>query len=175
MSATQNRLASACLSQTPRFGRINLGVDHPREACGVWAPGEPVANLAHHGLSALRHRGQTSAGMAGAERRGMLVYREMGLVRSVIDEATLAKLQEQLASGIALAHGGNLTNTAALAGRRIPQESLPSRPAQGLCSASFTGGHPIPTPDAALADLRPSTTAQPPTFPLPNPEPEVAR
>jgi hypothetical protein len=35
VSAPQNRLASACLSQTPRFGRINLGVDHPREACGV--------------------------------------------------------------------------------------------------------------------------------------------
>ena len=81
VSATQNRLASACRSQTPRFGRINLGVDHPREACGVWAPGEPVANLAYHGLYALGHRGQNSAGLAGAGSRGMLVCREMGLVR----------------------------------------------------------------------------------------------
>ena len=82
MSATQNRLASACRSQTPRFGRINLGVDHPHEACGVWAaPGEPVANLAYHGLYALGHRGQNSAGMAGARSRGIFVCREMGLVR----------------------------------------------------------------------------------------------
>jgi transposase len=52
-SAAQNRLASACLSQTTRFGRISLGVDHPHEACGVWTPGEPVANLVCYGLDAL--------------------------------------------------------------------------------------------------------------------------
>jgi hypothetical protein len=78
VSATQNRIASACLSQTPRFGRINLGVDHPREACSVWAPGEPVANLGYNGLYALQHCGQESASMAVADGRGMLVYREMG-------------------------------------------------------------------------------------------------
>jgi amidophosphoribosyltransferase len=48
---------------------------------GVWAPGEPVANLEYNGLYALRHRGQESAGMAVADGRGMFVYREMGLVR----------------------------------------------------------------------------------------------
>ena len=93
----------------------------------------------------------------------------------MFDETTLAKLQEHLASGIALAHNGDLTNVAALAGHLIPQEPPPGWRAQGLCSASFTGGPPIPMPDAALADLRPSATAQPPTLPLPNPEPEVAR
>jgi hypothetical protein len=46
------------------------------------------------------------------------------------------------------------------------------RPAQGLCPACFTGSYLIPTPDA---DLWPSATTQPPTLPLPNPEPEVSR
>ena len=144
VSAAQNRLASACLSQTPRFRRISLGVDHPRKVCGVfggWAPGGPVANLVFYGLYAPQHRGQESAGMAVADGCGMLVYREMWLVSQVFDEATLAALQGRLAIGhtrdsttcvwgnaqpafttnaasweIVVAHIGNLTNTAALAG-----------------------------------------------------------
>jgi amidophosphoribosyltransferase len=122
-----------------------LDADHPREACGVfgvWAPGEQVANLVFYGLYALQHRGQESAGMAVADGRGVLVYRDMGLVSQVFDEPTLATLQGHLAightrysttggshwenaqpafktnaagGGIALAHNGNLTNTAALA------------------------------------------------------------
>ena len=122
-----------------------LDADHPREACGVfgvWAPGEQVANLVFYGLYALQHRGQESAGMAVADGRGVLVFKEMGLVSQVFDEATLATLQGHLAightrysttggsrwenaqpafktnaagGGIALAHNGNLTNTAVLA------------------------------------------------------------
>jgi amidophosphoribosyltransferase len=122
-----------------------LDADHPREACGVfgvWAPGEQVANLVFYGLYALQHRGQESAGMAVADGRGVLVYKEMGLVSQVFDEPTLATLQGHLAightrysttgasrwenaqpafktnatgGGLALAHNGNLTNTAALA------------------------------------------------------------
>ena len=42
-------------------------------------------------------------------------------------------------------------------------------PARGLCTAWFTGGDPIPMPDAAVADLRPSAATQPTTLPLPNP------
>jgi hypothetical protein len=42
-------------------------------------------------------------------------------------------------------------------------------PAQGLYPACFTERYPIPTPDAAVADLRRSATTQPPTLPLPNP------
>jgi hypothetical protein len=45
----------------------------------------------------------------------------------------------------------------------------------GLCTACFTGTHPIPTHAAAGPDLRPSATTQPPTLPLPDPEPEVTR
>jgi hypothetical protein len=42
-------------------------------------------------------------------------------------------------------------------------------PTQGLCMTWFTGSYPIPTPDAAGADLRPSAATQPATLPLPNP------
>jgi hypothetical protein len=44
-----------------------------------------------------------------------------------------------------------------------------------LRRAWVTGSYPIPAPDTATATLRPFVTTQPPTLPLPNPEPEVAR
>ena len=42
-------------------------------------------------------------------------------------------------------------------------------PDRGLCTACFTGRYPIPMPDAAGPDLRPSIVTQPSTLPLPNP------
>jgi amidophosphoribosyltransferase len=136
-----------------------LDTDQPREACGVfgvWAPGERVANLVFYGLYALQHRGQESAGMAVADGRGMLVYKDMGLVSQVFDETTLQTLQGHLAightrysttgssrwenaqpafktnaagGGLALAHNGNLTNTADLVerlGLRVPSRAAAS-------------------------------------------------
>jgi amidophosphoribosyltransferase len=134
-----------------------LDADHPREACGVfgvWAPGERVANLVYYGLYALQHRGQESAGMAVADGGSLLVYKDMGLVSQVFDETTLETLQGHLAightrysttgssrwenaqpafktnaagGGLAIAHNGNLTNTAALAaqlgGARTPSRA----------------------------------------------------
>jgi hypothetical protein len=86
------------------------------------------------------------------------------------------------------AHHGNLTNTAALAGHLIPQESLPGWPAQPQATSDTdVTAEPLAreadlSPEQAIARtmprleaLRPSATAQPPTFLLPNPEPEVAR
>ena len=104
---------------------------------GVWAPGEEVAKLTYFGLYALQHRGQESAGIAVSNGRQTLVYKDMGLVSQVFDEATLASLKGGLAIGhcrysttgssvwqnaqptfrptatgsVALAHNGNLTNT----------------------------------------------------------------
>ncbi len=118
----------------------------PQDACGVfgvWAPGEEVAKLTYFGLYALQHRGQESAGIAVGNGRQILVYKDMGLVSQVFDEATLASLQGHLAIGhsrysttgssvwrnaqptfratpagsLALAHNGNLTNTGELAVR----------------------------------------------------------
>ncbi|MDR0959860.1 MAG: amidophosphoribosyltransferase [Propionibacteriaceae bacterium] len=118
--------------------------DEPRDECGVFAvfaPGEDVAKLTYFGLYALQHRGQESAGMAVSNGERIMVVKDMGLVSQVFDEPTLTSLQGYLAightrysttgasvwdnaqptfrstdeGGIALAHNGNLTNTAELA------------------------------------------------------------
>ena len=119
----------------------------PKDACGVfgvWAPGEDVAKLTYFGLYALQHRGQEAAGMAVSDGMSVVVYKELGLVAQVFDEATLSALNGHLAighcrysttgsctwenaqpsyrpstsgGGIALGHNGNLTNTAELASK----------------------------------------------------------
>ena len=124
----------------------------PQDACGVfgvWAPGEDVAKLTYFGLYALQHRGQESAGIAVSNGRQILVYKDMGLVSQVFDESTLESLKGHLAVGharysttgastwhnaqptfhptatgsIALAHNGNLINTADLAQMVIDDEA----------------------------------------------------
>jgi len=117
----------------------------PQDACGVfgvWAPGEQVAKLAYFGIYALQHRGQEAAGIAVSDGSSLVVYKDLGLVSQVFDEATLATLQGHLAlghtrysttgsttwenaqpsfrttpagTGLALGHNGNLVNTAELA------------------------------------------------------------
>ncbi|MEY2565762.1 MAG: amidophosphoribosyltransferase [Actinomycetota bacterium] len=109
---------------------------------GVYAPGQPVAHLVFDGLHALQHRGQESAGMAVSDGETITIDKEMGLVTNVFNEYKLAALNGHLAIGhtrysttgsstwrnaqpvykssgemaaFALAHNGNLTNTAALA------------------------------------------------------------
>jgi amidophosphoribosyltransferase len=116
----------------------------PQDACGVfgvWAPGEQVAKLCYFGLYALQHRGQEAAGIAVSDGTSILVFKDLGLVSQVFDEATLATLQGHLAvghtrysttgsttwenaqpsfrttsagTGLALGHNGNLVNTAEL-------------------------------------------------------------
>jgi amidophosphoribosyltransferase len=123
-----------------------VGAESPKEECGlfgVWAPGEEVARLIYFGLFAQQHRGQESAGMAVSDGEHLLVYRELGLVSQVFNEATLATLQGELGIGhnrysttgsttwenaqpafktdghrsLALGHNGNLVNTLELAER----------------------------------------------------------
>lgn len=117
---------------------------------GVWAPGEDVAKLTYYGLYALQHRGQEAAGMAVSDGAAVLVYKELGLVSQVFDEATLGSLRGHVAIGhcrysttgsctwenaqpsfrtlptggsLALGHNGNLTNTHDLA-RRVEELGL---------------------------------------------------
>jgi amidophosphoribosyltransferase len=123
-----------------------VGADSPEEECGlfgVWAPGEDVARLIYFGLFAQQHRGQESAGMAVSDLEHLLVYKELGLVSQVFNEATLTTLQGDLGIGhnrysttgsttwenaqpafktdgirsLALGHNGNLVNTLELAER----------------------------------------------------------
>lgn len=119
-------------------------LDRPGEACGVFGvfgTNVEAARLTYFGLFALQHRGQESAGIAVSDGDNLTVYKDMGLVAQVFDETTLAGLPGSLAightrysttgsnrwensqpvfrhlgtNGIALAHNGNLTNTAELA------------------------------------------------------------
>src|SRR5213596_4302172 len=79
-----------------------MGAEGPNEECGlfgVFAPGEDVARLTFFGLFQLQHRGQESAGIAVSDGRNILVFRELGLVSQVFNEATLSTLQGDLGIG----------------------------------------------------------------------------
>src|SRR3954468_21233160 len=87
-------------------GRLTHDLDPhspgPQDACGVfgvWAPGEAVATLAHFGRYPLQHRGQEAAGIAVSDGTSVVVYKALGLVSQVFDEATLGSLRGFLAVG----------------------------------------------------------------------------
>lgn len=80
----------------------NLMDDSPKDACGVfgvWAPGEEVSKLTYYGLFSLQHRGQESAGIAASAGHRIAVYKDVGLVSQVFDEATLSSLTGHIAIG----------------------------------------------------------------------------
>ncbi len=109
------------------------------------------AELTYLGLQALQHRGQESAGILAARAGGRhLCHKGMGLLSQAIDPAALDELTGQIHLGhvrysttgdsalcnaqpigyvtpsgdcVALAHNGNLVNSAALAGRWADLES----------------------------------------------------
>ena len=115
-----------------------------KEACGVVgiiAPGRNVAHLCYDAMYALQHRGQESAGMATFDNKQITVVKDNGLVSHVFSDTTLRALsgshvightrystsgsanwtaaqpvyRSAGASGFALGHNGNLTNTGELA------------------------------------------------------------
>jgi amidophosphoribosyltransferase len=137
-----------------------FGEDRPREECGVlgiFAPNEDVARMAFFGLFALQHRGQEAAGIAVADGRMMRIHKDTGLVSQVFKPENLAPLRgdyaiahtrysttgssmarnaqpfmiETMYGPIAVAHNGNLINTA-----ELRQELL--RRGVGLSSSSDT-------------------------------------
>ncbi|MEV4623076.1 amidophosphoribosyltransferase [Asanoa sp. NPDC049573] len=160
----------------------------PQDACGVfgvWGPGEEVAKLTYFGLYALQHRGQEAAGIAVSDGSGVVVYKDLGLVAQVFDEPTLASLRGHLAIGhtrysttggstwenaqptirattagttIALAHNGNLVNTAELA-REVAERGLPTDPATTSDTALVTAllaGRPDMSVEAAALEVLPT-------------------
>lgn len=125
------------------------GEQKPREECGVfavWAPEEEVSKLTFYGLYALQHRGQEACGMAVGDGRQTIVFKDLGLVNQVFDEQALQSMRGKVAightrystsgattwenaqpmfqstgdgTGIALAHNGNIVNTAELQRRAV--------------------------------------------------------
>jgi amidophosphoribosyltransferase len=117
--------------------------DHPHEECGVigvFAPNEDVARMTFFGLYALQHRGQEAAGIAVADGQMISMHKGVGLVSQVFTPTTMAEMRGHYAIGhtrysttgssllrnaqpfmietihgpLALAHNGNLVNSAEL-------------------------------------------------------------
>ncbi len=158
----------------------------PQDACGVfgvWAPEEEVAKLTYFGLYALQHRGQEAAGIAVSDGSGVVVYKDLGLVAQVFDEPTLASLRGHVAIGhtrysttggstwenaqptirstssgttIALAHNGNLVNTAELA-REVAGTALDSDGATSDTAlvTMLLASHPDLSVEAAALEVLP--------------------
>ncbi len=124
--------------------------DHPQEECGVigiFAPNEDVSRMAFFGLYALQHRGQEAAGIAVADGQSISVHKGLGLVSQVFTANTMAELKGHYAIGhtrysttgssllknaqpfmvetihglLALAHNGNLINSAELRNELMQQ------------------------------------------------------
>ncbi len=119
------------------FGRL-------KEECGVFGVYSKdkldVARLTYHGLYALQHRGQESAGIAVNDEGTILHHKDMGLVPEIFNEVVLNHLKGKIAIGhvrysttggslrenaqpmvvkykigqLALAHNGNLVNASEL-------------------------------------------------------------
>ena len=111
--------------------------------CGVFGAvlpaGEPTdaAALSTLGLFALQHRGQESAGLAVSDGEQLMLYKDLGMISTVLDERRLPSLRGRLAiahcrysttgstiwenaqptyrqgprRAIAIGHNGNLVNT----------------------------------------------------------------
>ncbi len=111
--------------------------------CGVFGVVLPVgrdseaAQIAALGLFALQHRGQESAGIAVSDGRELMLYKDLGMIASVLDERRLPSLRGNLAiahcrysttgstiwenaqptfrlgprRAVAIGHNGNLVNT----------------------------------------------------------------
>ncbi len=118
------------------------------EKCGVfgiYAKGRRVSEIIFYSLQALQHRGQESAGIAVSDGEDILVFKDLGLVSQVFNKQSLAPLQGHIGIGhtrystagkniwensqplyhmfkgesFALAHNGNLTNTAEIRKEQI--------------------------------------------------------
>jgi amidophosphoribosyltransferase len=130
--------------------RFGLEDDHPHEECGVigiFAPNEDVARMTFFGLYALQHRGQEAAGMAVADGQAMSIHKGVGLVSHVFTPGAMTDLNGHYAIGhtrysttgssslrnaqpfmietihgpLALAHNGNLINSAELRNELMEQ------------------------------------------------------
>ena len=124
--------------------------ESPKEECGVigiFAPNEDVARMTFFGLYALQHRGQEATGIAVADGCTMSMHKGVGLVAQVFTPNAISELKGHYAIGhtrysttgssslrnaqpfmietihgpLALAHNGNLVNSAELRNELMEQ------------------------------------------------------
>ena len=122
---------------------MDICAKHLHEECGVFGVYDPAgdcARTAYYGLYALQHRGQEACGIAAINDRELSFYKDVGLVGDVFTEKILDGLGGTMAVGhvryattgggrrenaqpltlkyvkgtLAVAHNGNLVNTAEL-------------------------------------------------------------
>jgi amidophosphoribosyltransferase len=118
---------------------LPAGAQGPIAGAG-WSQAAAVATL---GLFALQHRGQESAGVAVSDGEQLMLYKDLGLISSVLDERRIPSLRGDLAiahcrysttgstvwenaqptlrlgprRAVAIGHNGNLVNTRELLGQ----------------------------------------------------------
>jgi amidophosphoribosyltransferase len=129
-----------------RWGLATHPDKGPIDECGVFAiyGHDEAARVTHHGLIALQHRGQESAGIVTSDGKELHVHKGMGLVNDVFDHpSSLDKLTGRVAighvrysttgssnlgnaqpivitsrkGGLALAHNGNLVDADPIRGQ----------------------------------------------------------
>jgi amidophosphoribosyltransferase len=154
--------------------------------CGVFgvalpeAAGQDASAVAALGLFALQHRGQESAGVAVSDGRELMVYKDLGLVSTVLDERRLPSFRGPLAiahcrysttgstvwenaqptfrlgrsHGIAVGHNGNLVNTLELL-EELPggRSRLPATTDTELLTALLSDAAATDVVDGLLAVL----------------------
>ena len=155
--------------------------------CGVFGavvPGQDptaAAALATLGLFALQHRGQESAGVAVSDGEQLMLYKDLGMISTVLDERRLPSLRGGLAiahcrysttgstvwenaqptyrqgprRAIAIGHNGNLVNTRELLGQlRGGRARLPASTDTELLTA-LLADEPAEDTVAALLEVLP--------------------
>ena len=149
--------------------------------CGIFGVANlpDAANLAYHGLYALQHRGQESAGIVAIDGEGNArSHRGMGLVSENFDEALLKRLPGDIAVGhtrysttgssllanaqpcyastrcgpLALAHNGNLVNAAAIKHELVRQGAIFSSSSDSEVIVHLIARSEADTPDEQIRD-----------------------
>ena len=149
--------------------------------CGIFGVANlpDAASLAYHGLYALQHRGQESAGIVAIDGEGNArSHRGMGLVSENFDETLLKRLPGDIAVGhtrysttgssllanaqpcyastrcgpLALAHNGNLVNAAAIKTELVRQGAIFSSSSDSEVIVHLIARSEADTPDEQIRD-----------------------
>jgi len=154
--------------------------------CGVFGAVLPeggatdAASIAALGLFALQHRGQESAGLAVSDGEQLMLYKDLGMISTVLDERRIPSLRGRLAiahcrysttgstvwenaqptyrlgprRALAIGHNGNLVNTRELLGQlEGGRARLPASTDTELLTALLADEPAVDTVDALLKVL----------------------